>query len=199
MQEIGAPPGRGRPALRFLAFAAVFVLVAVAAGVVVFRNGAALTVLRSVAHGFGYDVTAGNLDVNAAEAIARDVRIRNAAGEPVLEATRIDVGYSLRDLLPGGKRLYGLTSIDVETPHLTVVHHRDGTYNITIPPSPSKSPAPNAVPLDVRLHVTNGMADLVDQFVSAPRERRARLSAVHAEGAISPAAASYYHAGAVLE
>jgi autotransporter translocation and assembly factor TamB len=199
MQEIDAPPGRGRPALRFLGFAAVFILVAVAAGVVVFRNGAALAVLRSVAHGFGYDVTAGNLDVNAAEAIARDVRIRNAAGEPVLEATRIDVGYSLRDLLPGGKRLYGLTSLDVETPHLTLVHHRDGTYNITIPPTPSKSPAPNAVPLDVRLRVTNGTADLVDQFVSAPRERRARLSAVHAEGAISPAAASYYHAGAVLE
>jgi hypothetical protein len=190
MQEIGAPPGRGQPALRFLAFAVAFVVVAAAAGVVVFHNAAAFAVLRSVAKGFGYDVAAGSLDVNAVRAVAQDVRVRNAAGEPVLEAREIEVGFSLRDLLPGGKRLFGLTSVDVEAPHVSVIHHPDGTYNITLPRTPPSSPAANPPPIDVRLRVADGAVDLVDQFTSAPRERRARRGGVHAKGVVSPAAGS---------
>jgi autotransporter translocation and assembly factor TamB len=195
----GAPLGRRRPVLRSLGFAAALVVIAAIVAVLAFRNATGLAVVRSVAHGYGYAVAAGNLDLGSARAVARDVRVRTMAGEPVLEARRIDVGYSLRDLLPGGKRLFGLTSVDVEAPHITVIHHPDGSYNITVPPGPSNPPANNAPPLDVRLRIVDGSVDLLDRFVAAPRERRERLAAVRAEGVLSPASGSYYHAGAVLE
>ncbi len=196
--QIGAPPGRGRTAFAFLASAVALVLV-VAAGVIAFRNAAALAALRSVARGLGYDVAAADLYLTTDRAVAHVVRIRNVAGEPVLEARTIDVGFSLPDLLPGGKRLYGLTSVDVEAAHVTVIHHPDGSYNITLPPAPAATPAQNPPPLNVRVHVADGAVDLVDRFVQAPRERHARLSAVHADGIVSPAAGSFYHAGAVFE
>ena len=199
VMQNGAPPGRQRPLLKFLGFGAAFVVVAAVIAVVAFRNAAALAALRSVAHGYGYDVAAGRLDLGSAEAVAQDVDVRNAAGEPVLTARRIDVGYSLRDLLPGGKRLFGLTSVDIAAAHVTVIHHPDGSYNIRLPQTPATPPAKNQPPLDVRLRIADGSVDLIDRFVAAPHERRARLAAVHAEGVLSPAAGSYYHAGAVLE
>ncbi len=195
----GAAGQAKRPLPAYLALAVLLVVGVAVAGALVFRNAAALGIVRSAARGFGYDVAAGNLAVGAAQVIARDVRIRNAAGEPVLEARSIAIGYSLRDLLPGGKRLFGLTAVDIEAPHVTVIHHVDGSYNITVPPGPANAPAQNPPPLDVRLRVADGTVDLIDRFVTAPRERRARLSAVHAAGVVSPAAASSYHAGAILE
>ena len=51
-------------------------------------------------------------------------------GDPFLDVRRIDVAYDLRDLLPGGKRLFGLRSIDVERPHLTLVRHPDGSFDL---------------------------------------------------------------------
>ena len=198
MQEVVAPPGRGPISRRLLAIAALIVIAAVAA-VVAFRNAAALAVLRSTAHGFGYHVAAENLDVNLVRAAASNVHVSNAAGEPVLDARQVDIGYSLRDLLPGGKRLFGLTAVTVVAPHVTVIHHPDGSYNITFPSSPSAATAPNTPPLDVRLHVTDGSVEIVDRFAARPRERRARLDDVHADGVVSPAAGSYYHAGAVLD
>ena len=42
-------------------------------------------------------------------------------GYPVLDARRLDVTYSLRDLLPGSTHRFGLTGVSVDGAKLTVV------------------------------------------------------------------------------
>lgn len=198
MEQNATPPGRRNPTPRLLAFAAVgFVIVAVVA-LIGFRNTIARTVLRSVGQGLGYEISAGALDVNLAEANAAHVQISNLKGEPVLDAQRIEIVYSLRDLLPGGKRLFGLRSVVVDAPHVTVIHHADGGYNLTLPStSPARSSAA-AAPLDVQVRVSGGSVDVIDRFIAAPRERRERIVDIQAQGAISPSTQSTYRAGAVL-
>jgi hypothetical protein len=181
-----------------LALVLALVVVALAVAVLAFKNAVALALVASVARGFGYSVTADALNVSFSEASARAVRVRNAAGEPVLSANEIIVDYNLRDLLPGGTRLFGLEQIRVAAPIVTVIHHRDGSYNITVPqtqPATSRTAAP---PLDVRFAVISGAVNIVDRFVDPSHERRETLDMVHAEGVVSPRAGSYYHAGAVF-
>ncbi len=197
MQEVGAP--RGRTARRLLALIVACAVVAVVAGVIAFRNAAALSLTRSVVHGFGYDLAAGAFDVTLSRVDARDVHVRTRGGEPVLDAKSIAVGYSLRDLLPGATRLFGLESVVVDAPHLTLIHHADGSYNITLPPQSSRPAQPSPPPLNVRLDIRDGSAVLVDDFPTAPHERRVALVDIHAAGVISPARGSFYHAGAVYE
>jgi autotransporter translocation and assembly factor TamB len=178
----------------------ILALVVVALGVatMAFRNAVALAIVRSIARGYGYDVTAESLDVGLTRVTARSPRIRNAAGEPVLDAREIVVDYSLRDLLPGGKRLFGLHSVTIATPHVTVIHHPNGSYNITLPPATGQAPQPSAAPLDMRILVSSGSVLLDDRFVDPAHERRVMIDAFRAAGMISPRAGSYYHAGGVF-
>ena len=43
---------------------------------------------------------------------------------------RIALTYDLRDLLPGGERLFGLKSVNAYSPHVTIVRHADGGSNV---------------------------------------------------------------------
>ncbi len=185
MEQSPAPRRRGR-IYPLLGLAVGLIAVVAAVVAIGFHNVVARAVLRSVGHGFGYDIAAQTLNVNLREARAGDVRITTTAGEPVFEARRVDVGFSLRDLLPGGKRLFGLTSVTVERPHITVIHHRDGSYNITLPQSSAPPAKPSTAALDVELHVSGGTVDLIDRFVAPPRERRLQVVGIGVQGAISP-------------
>jgi autotransporter translocation and assembly factor TamB len=182
-------------ALAALVLSAILGVGAVVAG---FHNAVARAVLGSVGHGLGYDISTRNFDINLGEVIADGVRISTTAGEPVFAARRIDIAYSLRDLLPGGTRLFGLKSVSIDAPHITLIHHSDGTYNISVPPSSQPNAKSPSGVLDLRLHVGGGSVDLIDRFSAAPRERRERIVDIAADGALSQSAPSTYRAGAVL-
>ncbi len=187
---------QARHPFRWLALGALTLLLVIAAGAVAFCNNAARIALQSAGRSLGYTLTTGSLDVGLGGAVAAGVRVVNSKGEPVFDARRVAVRYSLRDLLPGGKRLFGLVSVAIDAPHVTVIHHADGTYNITLPASSTQRSRAAGAPLDVALHVGGGSVDLIDRYVAAPRERRQRLVDVNADGAIAARAA--YHGGATF-
>lgn len=200
MEPTSAPPERGIRRGRFLVVGAiglglVLVLAIVVAG---FRDSVARSVLQSVGRGLGYDIATGSIDIGLTHLRADDVHVTTVAGEPVVDVRHVAADYSLRDLLPGGKRLFGLQSVEIDRPHITLIHHRDGTYNITLPATTNARPQANPPPLDLRLRVTGGTIDLVDRFVSAPRERHTHIVDIAVDGAISPSTPSTYRAGAVL-
>ncbi|HTA38467.1 MAG TPA: translocation/assembly module TamB domain-containing protein [Candidatus Acidoferrales bacterium] len=90
-------------------------------------------------------------------------------GYPVLDARRIDVWYSLRDLLPGSSHRFGLTGVAIDGAKLTVVHFKDGTYNIDIPQGkPSVTPTlplpVNPVPVRFTLRMENAQMELVEPY-----------------------------------
>ncbi|MDQ6827050.1 MAG: translocation/assembly module TamB domain-containing protein [Candidatus Eremiobacteraeota bacterium] len=100
-------------------------------------------------------------------------------GEPVLEAARIDIYYRLRDLLPGSRHRFGFVGASVNRPHLTIIHHRDGSYNISgrggggAPPTNAKV---NQTPLAFYARVRDGSATLINEY---QYYREARLVRVH--------------------
>jgi len=125
-------------------------------------------------------------------AVFEDVRVTSAHGEPIARIDRIALTYDLRDLLPGGKRLFGLKSVDVNSPHVTIVRHADGSYNV-----PSLRPPANKggkqAPLILRARVHDGSIDLINESPHAPADKRhLYVENVQANADISSAARSLY-------
>ncbi|MHB8432089.1 MAG: translocation/assembly module TamB domain-containing protein [Candidatus Tyrphobacter sp.] len=121
-------------------------------------------------------------------------------GVTVLSAPRIDVWYSLRDLLPGSKRRFGLVGIAVERPAIALVKYADGSDDLPIhapaPHLPTLSPAPNAVPLRFFLRVRDASATVREEGGGAPLVARG----IDIGGTIDTAGRTQYAAtGAFVE
>jgi hypothetical protein len=116
----------------------------------------------------GYTFHYANQLIGGDHAALIDVHVsRN--GYPVLDARRMDVWYSLRDLLPGSTHRFGLTGVSIDGAKLTVVHFRDGTYNIDIPQGkPETAPAlprpVDPVPVRFTLRMENAQMELVEPY-----------------------------------
>ena len=168
------------------------IVLALVAAVAIFHDAAVAAVVRSVAGGMGYNVAFDRLNVGLSAAVAENLTVTNRAGEPVLSADRLELQYVLRDLLPGGKHRFGLSAADVERPLITLIHHPDGTYNITLP-SGGGSAKPDTTPIDVRVRVRDGSVALIDRFIVPGQERRERMVGIAVDAALSPTEHSFYN------
>jgi hypothetical protein len=110
-------------------------LIAVAAGplVIFWQAIARAAIIGSVAWATGLHLSFGHLEVHYDRLAADGVHVENAAREPVADVGSLRLRYSLRDLLPGSARSFGLVGFDVENARLIVTRHRDGTLNIPLP------------------------------------------------------------------
>lgn len=121
-------------------------------------------------------------------------------GDPFLDVARLDVAYDLRDLLPGGKRRFGLRSVEVTRPHLTLVRHADGSFDLSGggggPSSPSGA---GGTPLILTGTLRDGLIEIVDPHRVDPAARRLRLDSVNARFAVDTGAVTTYRAGATYE
>ncbi|MDQ2993033.1 MAG: hypothetical protein M3R30_09485, partial [Candidatus Eremiobacteraeota bacterium] len=176
----------------------------VVGGLVVANRHALLrfTLERSIGLATGYSVSIGDQRLGRAHGALIGVHVtRN--GEPVLDASRIDISYSLRDLLPGSSHRYGLTSITIASPAFTAIRHRDGTYNIILPTASAPVAAvpgrPNPVPLRFDLRIRNGRMTLLDQAEYARSHTSQRVVNIAADATIDPAARTHYDATGTLE
>ena len=150
----------------------VLAVVAVAARHELIRTGGGW--LASVAS--GYRITWGDQRFGSAHAALLDVHVRSAEGEPVLDAQRVDLWYSLRDLLPGSKHRYGITAVAVDRPVLTLIKHQDGTYNVRLPKAaapagPENPQLPNRVPIALTVRVRDASGSLRAPFAPDPSAR----------------------------
>ncbi|MDQ6930262.1 MAG: translocation/assembly module TamB [Candidatus Eremiobacteraeota bacterium] len=128
----------------------------------------------------GYHFDIGEVRLQAAHGAFLNTHI-SKKGEPVLDAVRIDVYYNLRDLLPGSKHRFGFVGVAIDQPHLTVIHHQNGTYNISHSLSMGATGAPAATqtlstPFDFYARIRHGSATLVDDYQFY---KESRVQAVH--------------------
>lgn len=123
----------------------------------------------------GIDARFVTLNVGFNALHATGVELRSNAAEPIASIASIDLRYSVRDLLPGGKRIYGLSAFDVERPRITVIRHKDGTWNIPIPKQ-TQNGAPSRVPFIFDGIVRDGSVEVYDraQGVAAARHLAAQ-------------------------
>lgn len=89
--------------------------------------------------------------------------VRLSRGEQtVLSARRVDLWYSLRDLLPGSRRRYGLVGIALERPNIALVKYAGGSYDVPVPHPEAglpSLPAPaNATPLRCFVRIADASA-----------------------------------------
>jgi autotransporter translocation and assembly factor TamB len=172
---------------------AALVALAVLAAALVFHDALATVIVRSVASAAGYNVRFDHLQVGFTSATAMGTNVTNRAGEPVFEAGRIDVRYSIRNVLPGSsRRRFGISALDIQRPKMTLIHHADGTYNVALPAN-STSAKPDTSPIDLRVRIRDGSVVLLDRFVVPGQERRQRIVGLATDAVIAPHAHSFYN------
>jgi hypothetical protein len=184
---------------RVVALGAVAV-VAVLVLIVAHHAIASFAVARAIGLATGTSVRFADMHVDASHASITGMHVTKG-GEPLFDAASLDVAYRLRDLLPGGKRRYGLESIDVERPVFTLVRHADGSYNLGGGggSAPSTAPArPATTPLLVRARVRDGEVRLVDEAPLVPDLAAQSIDDITIDASIDSVGRSIVRAEAAL-
>jgi hypothetical protein len=179
--------------------ALLVVLVTVAA---IYHNGAVRFALSTIVPlATGYSVQVRDLRLERGHGALIGVHVSHG-GQSVLDADRIDVYYSLRDLLPGSRHRFGLHAITMDRPQITIVHNANGTYNISIPRAVSGGtgrPTENNVPLDFTLRVRDASASLIDAYRFYKGSRMQRVDRIDIDLSVNSAVRTRYKATGFLE
>ncbi|MBV9102374.1 MAG: translocation/assembly module TamB domain-containing protein, partial [Candidatus Eremiobacteraeota bacterium] len=181
---------------RIAGAAVAVVALAILAVVLTWPLGARAALSMLVAP-MGYVASTGHLSVSATHANIQQFVLRTREGEPVLSADRLDVRYNLRDLLPGSRRLYGLVSLRLDRPRLSVLHRRDGTWNIPLPQQ-GGNPAHPAPPFNADVAIVGGTVDIVDLTRHYADARHFRLESLNVDAHLHPHVPSRYDVSAVF-
>ena len=145
----------------------------------------------------GTHVTIGSEHLGLTRASLDDVTVQAGTGEPLLHVAHVDAQYSLRDLLPGGKRLFGLREFNIVSPELTLIRHKDGTWNYSLPPA-NKNAAPGP-PMDFDGRMSNGNVTVIDESQGVPGARELHVNGFNADLRMHPARSQYRIAANYIE
>lgn len=175
----------------------VLAVLVLLAGVLVARRHQVIAALlpRVISSATGYDVTIGSERIGTTHAALIDVRVAKD-GDPVLEARRIDVWYSVRDLLPGSRHRYGVNAITIDHPRFAIIRHKDGSYNITFPragPGPIAAPRyPNRVPIRLSIRIRNGSGTLRAPYALDPQSRSIAIEDLALDATVDTSGRTHY-------
>lgn len=197
----GAPTHVRAAATRWRKVAITVAAIVLVAGICFFARGPLLCgALRgAVALATGYDVRIGDADIGLDRIALRDIHVTRRH-DPVLDVAAVNVDYVFRDLFPGGKRRYGLKSVDVVRPHLYLVRRADGSYNISIPHGKESRAKPSAVPLIMNARLRDGVVEMMDPENADPAARDNKIVGINAAATVNTASVTRYRVGgAVLE
>jgi autotransporter translocation and assembly factor TamB len=183
---------------RFWFVAGGLVALAVLLGAVFIGPLAHLAIVAG-ARSAGYDVAYDGLTNHGGRLVVTGLDVRSTAddAEPLAHVDRIAVSYDLAHVF-GGPYLYGITGIAVDRPHITIVHHKDGSYNFTLPPASGKpSAAPPPIP-KIRLAVTGGSIAIADATRIFAHSRKLAISDVALDADVDPKKVSHVALGLTI-
>lgn len=147
----------------------------------------------------GYTVAIGDQHIGLGGASLDDVRV-SRDGVALLDAARIDVTYSLRDLLPGSAHRFGLTAIDVNRARLTIVRFADGNYNFALPQARAGLPQAtlplriNPVPIRFALRMHDASVELREPQAYDPTAKRILIEGFDVDADVNSARRTHYTA-----
>lgn len=141
----------------------------------------------------GYGVRIGEMRLGRDHGAFLDAHF-SKHGEPVLDAQRIDVYYNLRDLLPGSGHRFGLVGITIDHPQVTLIHHRDGSYNLARPGGGAAGAPgrPDTVPLKFYARIRDGEVALVNDYSYYKEARVQRIHNLVANVSVDTSARTSY-------
>jgi hypothetical protein len=156
------------------------------------------TFQTAVSAATGYAFRYADQRIGGDHAALIDVHVsRN--GYPVLDAKRLDVWYSLRDLLPGSSHRFGLTGVAIDGAKLTIVHFRDGSYNVSIPqggppPAPQLPQPVDSVPVRFTLRMENARMELLEPQAYDVSAKRVQIHDFNVDAVVDSATLTTYSA-----
>ena len=183
-------PARGRLLARVAVAALVLCVAAVA--FVERREVARAAIVAGLAVAGHVRVSFATMHLGGDRSEFSEVRVTSLGGEPIARIARLEIGYDLRGLMGGSGRLFGLRSIDLVTPHITIVRHPDGTYNIPISNGGRGSAA-----AQFALHaaISDGSIDVIDEGNVDPHQRHLYVREIHGTGDLASSGPSHYTLG----
>jgi autotransporter translocation and assembly factor TamB len=184
-------------------FVVALLLAAVIVGFVVAKRHELIrfTIEGAASAASGYGVRYANQLIGFDHAALTDVHV-SSGGYPLLDARRIDIYYSLRDLLPGSTRRFGFAGLAIDDGKVTLVHYRNGTYNINVPAAaraPGWSGPPvrertNPVPIRFNLTMHNAQLELLEPYAYDTSAKDVRVHDFNVEASVDTAGRTHYSA-----
>ncbi|MFY9720000.1 MAG: translocation/assembly module TamB domain-containing protein [Candidatus Cybelea sp.] len=148
----------------------------------------------------GYDVSVGTLQLGNGTLTLSRLRIERKS-QPLLSADRLVIGFSVRDLLPGSSRRFGLADVDVSGVKLTLTRFADGSFNLPLPTG-ATSPGPqriDEVPFRFALRVRDGSIVLKEPSAFDQSARTLQLNHIDADAAIDTSAITRYRVAGAFD
>ncbi len=122
--------------------------------------------------------------------------------EPLLDVARIAVRYSLRDLLPGSRRRFGLVDAEIDGAKLTLIRFKDGSFNINLPSGARAPAAParvNRVPIRFGLRVRNAQIELREPAAYDSSATDVRVGGITVDATVDTAGLTVYRASGAFD
>ena len=139
----------------------------------------------------GTDVSIGGVKIGLGGISLEHLVVQSRSGEPIATIAGIEATYNLSDLITGKNRRFGLETLDVIRPQITLIRHRNGTFNIPLPQAaPSGGPA---APFNVTGKVVGATVVAIDRMPNFGPPML--VTDAHATFAIDQAGRSSYTAG----
>ncbi len=155
------------------------------------RQALARAAIVAAARAFAHvNVRLGASTIGLHGASFSDIVVTSLRGEPIARVESASARYDVHALF-SGSRLYGLTSLDVVRPELTIVRHTDGSYNIPIPKL-SAGVRHKQAPIRLTASLRDGRVDVIDQGHVDPRQRHLYVRNLQARATIDQTALSRY-------
>ena len=139
----------------------------------------------------GLHLSFDHLEVHHDRLMAYGVHVENGADETIADVATVKLQYSLRDLLPGSSRMFGLAGFDIENVHLIVVRHPDGSLNIPLPKQFASGP-PSSTPYIFKGRLRNASIDVYDRAQGVPSARHLVVRGINANLNVATNARSRY-------
>ncbi|MBC5805185.1 MAG: hypothetical protein DLM53_01960 [Candidatus Eremiobacter antarcticus] len=151
----------------------------------------------------GLHVTHGQLTVHRSVLTVADLHVKDDAGEELLRAKKLVVGFDAAGIIGRGDRRFGLKAIALQDPVLRLIRRKDGSWNLSAlrgPAAPAGGPAPTAVaaPYRVRFEIHNGEVQVIDPQALVKFASRFTLAKLNAVMDFNEGAVSTGHLGARL-
>lgn len=148
----------------------------------------------------GYRVAFDRVRLDSNRTILDGVRV-DVGGTPLLRARQVTVRYELRDLFPGGRRRYGLTSLDLVGPDVTLVRRSDGTFALhggSAGAGTGAAAGTGGAPLEMTVRIRDGSLTVLDPSRRVASARRLRIGAIAGEATIDQRTRTVYRFGGDL-
>jgi hypothetical protein len=147
----------------------------------------------------GYRVAFDSLELGPSRVVILGLHVRRS-GDPVLDADRVTLQYTLRDVFPGGKRRFGLRDLSLSGATFWLIRRRDGTFNVAggvTPQAPAtnpNAPASAAPPLQFTARIDDAHLNIIDPYRVYKSSRKITLEGLHGLAKVDSAGYTHYEA-----